>query len=201
MQHPLSSQLIKEWQKEGKERFPFAHLWAWCWAPQIPVYLMLNPCNVDYDLLKHIYIWLYHRNRLGQTYLLNPHLFDLENKTFLMWADSRSAWRSVLNTSSLDGHDCFLGLVWLFLGELWLFYGYQFVVFGCLYCQEYNWRLFSLILQIIFLVPIVSTVTRESLLIHCDSVKFNIAVRKNLLYVFMYLHRTTSASQWQWIPG
>lgn len=74
-------------------------------------------------------------------------------------------------------------------------------MFGCLFCQE-PWRLFSLNLQIICLVASASTVTWESnsLLIHCDSIKFNTSARKKPLYVFRYLHRTTSAWQWRWIP-
>lgn len=74
-------------------------------------------------------------------------------------------------------------------------------MFGCLFRQEPR-RLFSLNLQIICLVASASTVTWESnsLLIHCDSIKFNTSARKKLLYVFRYLHRTTSAWQWRWIP-
>lgn len=125
VQRPLPMQLIKGWQKEGKERFLFAHLWAWFWAPQIPMYLMLNPCNVDYDLLKHIYMVI-SQEQIGADLFAKSALVCPGKQDISQWMDSGSVWRSILNTSSLDGHECFSFNTWGWFGSVMNVIGFLF---------------------------------------------------------------------------
>lgn len=122
VQHPLPMQLIKGWQKEGKERFLFAHLWAWFWAPQIPVYLMLNPCNVDYDLLKHIYMVI-SQEQIGADLFAKSALVCPGKQDISQWTASGSVWRSILDTSSWDGHECFRFNIWGWFGSVMIVWG------------------------------------------------------------------------------